>query len=251
MEMTHDIRFDFNPINEFRKADADTKRNAISVVKYAVIVLLLHALLLFVLNNTVTVSQITPIEYEAPIKATLYFPPKVNEVTEKEKPVIETEPEKVVEEATAVDPITEVNTETVLDKVVHKLTETPKEVKNKDLSPKESPAPVIPNRNVSNRSLRNLKKSISQQMQEQALKQSYDEYIESRNSIPKSVNKFIPEGEAPEFKVKKTYVDCSNVAVKGLKILSGILGGTMRCNTSPALKEFLKEREKRHLGGKE
>ncbi|MBA6302626.1 hypothetical protein [Colwellia sp. MB02u-14] len=98
---------------------------------------------------------------------------------------------------------------------------------------------------LAEQSLNKLRASINAQTLEQGLNEDYEEKLASENSIDKSINKFFPDStKAEEIKLKNKNVDCNSGFQRGVAELSGLLGGRVKCYSTPSLKDFLKSRNK-------
>lgn len=95
---------------------------------------------------------------------------------------------------------------------------------------------------ITQSSLEKLKKRLSAKIQEQSQIDNLHQYFTDKNTISPSITKF---NQLPIAKAKIKEVDCNtnslNVAVTAI---SGLLGGSVRCNSMPNLKRFLDDRAK-------
>jgi hypothetical protein len=87
--------------------------------------------------------------------------------------------------------------------------------------------------------LQSLREKIYLQKIDQGAKEHYQAFIESKKILPRSTTKLnqLPEAKAVEIKV-----DCSNTFNKGLKIISGMLGGSIKCNRFNGSQKFIDAR---------
>ena len=74
--------------------------------------------------------------------------------------------------------------------------------------------------------LQSLKSKITQQSYEQSAQQHYQDFIAAKNAIPRSITKV---DEIPEAKAVAVNVNCNSTFNKGITILSGLLGGSVKC----------------------
>lgn len=95
---------------------------------------------------------------------------------------------------------------------------------------------------ITQSSLEKLKNRLSAQIQKQSQIDNLHQYFTDKNTISPSITKF---NQLPIAKVKIKEVDCNtnslNIAVTAI---SGLLGGSVRCNSMPNLKRFLDDRAK-------
>jgi hypothetical protein len=95
---------------------------------------------------------------------------------------------------------------------------------------------------ITQSSLEKLKNRLSAQIQKQSKIDNLHQYFTDKNTISPSITKF---NQLPIAKAKIKEVDCNtnslNIAVTAI---SGLLGGSVRCNSMPNLKRFLDDRAK-------
>ncbi len=171
-----------------------------------------------------------------PIQARLYFPPVKKQLTlevEQAEPAIEKS--KAIIEKSMVNKLTK--------KVAHQaLTNKKPQVIPKQQITKKILTSNLSTKNISQSALEKLQQRLSNQAQEHANNDSYNQYLTDKNTIARSTTKF---NQLPEAKAKIKEVDCNaNVLNTAVTLLSGLLGGSIRCNNMPNLKAFLKKRAK-------
>jgi hypothetical protein len=95
---------------------------------------------------------------------------------------------------------------------------------------------------ITQSSLEKLKNRLNAQIQKQSQIDNLHHYFTDKNTISPSITKF---NQLPIAKAKIKEVDCNtnslNIAVTAI---SGLLGGSVRCNSMPNLKRFLDDRAK-------
>jgi len=175
-----------------------------------------------------------------PIQARLYFPPVKKQLTlEVEVEVEQAEP--------AIEKNKAITEKSMVNKLVKKVTPQPITNKKTQVTPKQQITKKILTSNLSTKSisqsaLEKLQQRLSNQAQEHANNDSYNQYLTDKNTIGPSITKF---NQLPEAKAKIKEVDCNaNVLNTTVTLLSGLLGGSIRCNSMPNLKAFLKKRAK-------
>jgi len=94
--------------------------------------------------------------------------------------------------------------------------------------------------------LSSLKEKISQQNYTQSSQSNYQDYLNSKNTIPRSITKFKQISEA---KAKRVEVNCNNAFYKGMMILSSLLKGSVKCTNYNGSQKFIDARLKK-LGKK-
>ena len=191
-----------------------------------------------------TVKKSNPVK---PIQARLYFPQR------KKEPIVAIN--KVSQKMKKSRPRDEkVNNSRMLDKktptiVQKKIIKTPKEKENikpeiipNQQSNKEVLTSSTSTKSITQTSLENLQRRLNEQLLESSQKESFNKYLADKNTIAPSVTKF---NQLPVAKAKIKEVDCNasklNIAVTAI---SGLLGGSVRCNSMPNLKRFLDNRAK-------
>ncbi len=88
-------------------------------------------------------------------------------------------------------------------------------------------------------SLKSLQGSISEKSFKESADIAYKEYVESRNFIPKSTTKL---NQIPEAKPVTVELNCNSTFNKGMKILSGMLGGSIKCKSYNGSQKFIDAR---------
>ena len=76
-------------------------------------------------------------------------------------------------------------------------------------------------------SLQSLREQLNNQIRDQSAKEYYKAFVESKNFIPRSTTKF---KQLPEAKAVDVKINCDSAFNKGVKIISGLLGGSIKCN---------------------
>lgn len=189
-----------------------------------------------------TVKKSNPVK---PIQARLYFPPI------KRQPILAIDKvSQKIEESRSRDE--KVNNSRMLEKttakiVQRKVTKTQKESILPEITPnQQSNKKVLTSststKSITQTSLENLQRRLNDQLLEYSQKESFNKYLADKNTIDASVTKF---NQLPTAKAKIKEVDCNasklNIAVTAI---SGLLGGSVRCNSMPNLKRFLDNRAK-------
>lgn len=93
---------------------------------------------------------------------------------------------------------------------------------------------------------------LSQQQDSYAMNASMNDHNQQRekdkNTIKKSINLY---GKVPEAKAKKLEVNCQNAMLKGLSILGGLMGGSIKCNSYNGADKYINARLKKMKNMKE
>lgn len=93
---------------------------------------------------------------------------------------------------------------------------------------------------ITQTSLEKFKKHLNTQVQEDSQNDSFNQYLTEKNTITPSITKF---NQLPTAKAKIKEVDCNNSKLNtAVTAISGLLGGSVRCNSMPNLKRFLDKR---------
>lgn len=88
-------------------------------------------------------------------------------------------------------------------------------------------------------SLKSLRENINSKIYHQNAKQAYKEYIANKNFIPRSTTKF---NKLPEAKAVNIEVNCNSAVNKSLSVLSGLLGGSIKCTSFNGSQKFIDAR---------
>lgn len=100
-------------------------------------------------------------------------------------------------------------------------------------------------KSITQNSLDKLRNRLNNQALELSQNDSLNQYLTDKNTIERSTTKLY---EIPQAKAKKVEVDCNASALNtAIMALSGLTGGSVRCNSMPDLKEFLKKREEEKM----
>jgi DNA mismatch repair ATPase MutL len=77
-------------------------------------------------------------------------------------------------------------------------------------------------------SLQSLRKNIDSKSYKKNGDEAYQAFVKNKNFIPQSTTKYnqIPEAKAVDIKV-----NCNNAFNKSMTVISGLLGGTIKCNS--------------------
>lgn len=94
-------------------------------------------------------------------------------------------------------------------------------------------------RNAIDLSLDKLSKQLIDKAMKQGAIESYKEYVEEKNTIPKSTTRL---NQLPEPKAVEVNVNCDNALSKGLTVISGLMGGTIRCNINKDFQKYIDAR---------
>jgi len=196
----------------------------------------LHLLLFLVLSHQFHQTPLPSIKEKTkvkPIQAMLYFPP-----VKKQLPV-EVEVESLIKKS---KPITK---KSMVNKLAKKVISLPITNKKPQVIPKQRITKKVltsdsSTKNISQSALEKLQQRLSNQAQEHANNDSYNQYLSDKNYITPSITKF---GQLPEVKAKIIKVDCdANALNTAIVIMSNLLEGSVRCDSMPNLKEFLDKR---------
>jgi hypothetical protein len=113
----------------------------------------------------------------------------------------------------------------------------PKQINNKEVLTNESSS-----KSISQTSLRKLRQRLNNQASENAQNDNFNQYLTHKNTIAPSITRF---NQQPDAKAKVKQVDCNNSKVNiVITEISNLLGGSVRCNSMPDLKDFLDKRKK-------
>lgn len=113
----------------------------------------------------------------------------------------------------------------------------PKQLNNKEVLTNESSS-----KSISQTSLRKLRQRLNNQASENAQNDNFNQYLTHKNTIAPSITRF---NQQPDAKAKVKQVDCNNSKVNiVITEISNLLGGSVRCNSMPDLKDFLDKRKK-------
>jgi hypothetical protein len=88
-------------------------------------------------------------------------------------------------------------------------------------------------------SLQSLREKMNQQTYKQSANDHYQAFVASKNFIPRSATKFNQLAEAKPVTIK---VDCDNTFNKGMMIVSGLLGGGIKCNSFNGSQKYIDKR---------
>jgi len=80
----------------------------------------------------------------------------------------------------------------------------------------------------SSNTLQSLREKIDKESYKQQSKAAYESFVRSKNSLARSTTKF---EQLPEAKAVEVNVSCNNTLNKSITIMSGLLGGTIKCNS--------------------
>jgi hypothetical protein len=113
----------------------------------------------------------------------------------------------------------------------------PKQLNNKEVLTSESSS-----KSISQTSLRKLRQRLNNQASENAQNDNFNQYLTHKNTIAPSITRFNQQLDA---KAKVKHVDCNNSKLSiVITEISNLLGGSVRCNSMPNLKDFLDKRKK-------
>jgi len=105
---------------------------------------------------------------------------------------------------------------------------------------KENNTPRVTKQKFSSfNSLQSLRERVNQQSYKQSANDHYQATVKSKNVIPRSTTKFKQLAEAKAVTIR---VNCDNALNKGMMIMSGLLGGSVKCNSFNGSKKFIDER---------
>jgi hypothetical protein len=177
-----------------------------------------------------------------PIQATLYFPPAKEQIKVEDEVEVEVEVEKATplieksevfpEKSQVSMPVEKVTSPAITNKKPQVMPN--QQVINKVLTSDSS------TKSISQSALSKLQQRLSNQAQEHSSKDSFNQYLTDKNTIARSTTKL---NQLPEAKATIKKVDCdANVLNTAIVITSGLLGGSVRCDSMPNLKAFLAKR---------
>ncbi|WP_448564307.1 hypothetical protein [Thalassotalea ganghwensis] len=240
-----------------KNIDVRVTRNSSSTKpagNYLSLAIALHIAVLLVLVNLNKIKEskdlkISNVYQEPSIKATLYqYSPPTNKVKK----------EHVNTLAVKTDDVTKDN----LTKSESENRNKNDELKNKRLisasnTQSTNNAAVNKQRNLSNAnpsqktSPRFSKKMMSQlkdryraQMLDSLTQESYQDYHNKGKQMSQSITKYSPSADKlPELRLKDKQVDCQSAMTQGAAVVSELLGGRLKCNSTPNLRKFLQDRQ--------
>jgi hypothetical protein len=207
--------------------------------------IIFHLILLVIITQHFSQSPLKivkknkPINPIKPIQARLYFPPA------KKQPTVALE--KV---AAVINKNIPKNEKITITKRVEKTLPKPEKITEKAyMPPKISPKKTInknvltsdsSSKNIAQNSLEKLQQRLNTQVLEYSQNDSFNQYLTDKNTIAPSITKF---NQLPIAKAKIKEVDCNSSALNtAVMVVSGFLGGSVKCNSIPNLKEFLDKR---------
>jgi len=88
-------------------------------------------------------------------------------------------------------------------------------------------------------SLEKLRRDIANENVHLSSKDSLQQYLDNKHYIPPSKTRF---QQLPEAKAKKLEVNCNTTLFKGLTILGGLLGGSIKCNSFNGSQQYIGDR---------
>jgi hypothetical protein len=113
----------------------------------------------------------------------------------------------------------------------------PKQLNNKQVLTSDSSS-----KSISQTSLRRLRQRLNNQASENAQNDNFNQYLTHKNTIAPSITRF---NQQPDAKAKVKQINCNNSKVNiVITEISNLLGGSVRCNSMPDLKDFLDKRKK-------
>jgi hypothetical protein len=99
------------------------------------------------------------------------------------------------------------------------------------------------NKTMAFSALETLRNSIAKQSVENSSLDALNAYSKNKNFISKSNNKFLPSIDyVEEIKLQTKKVDCTSKVHKGISVVSGLMGGRIKCYSTPSLKDFLERK---------
>lgn len=159
---------------------------------------------------------------KAVIKAALYFPPKV-----KKPDILSDERKPKLTASKQITPPQENKREKVV--AFDEKKQPPSTEKNERAMPAFDPM----------KALQSLQQNVERTNLKSDQEQGYQDYVNSKNYIPRSSTKL---GEIPEAKPVQVDVNCDNAFSKGLTILSNIMGGSVKCQRFNGAQKFIDAR---------
>jgi hypothetical protein len=172
-----------------------------------------------------------------PIQARLYF----SSVAKHSSFAFETVPATLIKKAPKAKAKAKSKTQTI-KKILLKREATTTKILPKQLNNKEVLTSESSSKSISQTSLRKLRQRLNNQASENAQNDNFNQYLTHKNIIAPSITRF---NQQPDAKAKVKHVDCNNSKVNiVITEISNLLGGSVRCNSMPDLKDFLDKRKK-------
>ena len=226
------------------KSDIRSKVKASFKLSYVVLIIIAHLTLVATINIPIHgLDMAVPSHKKTLLKATLYTKKALQVNAPAVQPFIR---KNTITQAKSTDITKYVSSKIKMPiNKIHK--DFSKAINKNIVSSIKSPKTkgVLHGQSLAEQSLSKLNASINEHAVVQASRESYNEYLEDKNSVDKSNNKFYPDySKIKEIKLKSTSVDCNSAIKKNIVRLSGLMGGRVRCYSSPSLKNFLKSRNK-------
>jgi len=178
------------------------------------------------------------------IQARLYFPP-----VKKQPP---TSPKQAPENIEEIKPKINKTTSTNKAEITDKKPTRAKEIAVKtaeNIQPKAIPKPTTTgnvltseksNKSIAQASLEKLRQRLNIETLESSHSDSFEQYLTEKNTIAPSITKF---NQLPKAGAKVREVDCNASSLNSaVTAISGLLGGSVQCNSMPNLKPFLEKR---------
>lgn len=206
--------------------------------KAIVLSLLFHLLIALFIAQQFSQKKSLPISNKVskskPIQAKLYFPPQNKQITDlplKIKP----------EDIKAIIVVDKVKAD---NSIIHQEKPLTKKKVTKVNDGKSKPEKIskqgltstTSTKNIGQNSFEKLQSKLTKQNFQQAQNNSFNKYLANKNTIARSSTKF---NEVPKAQIQTKEVDCNNSVLNTtITAISGLLGGGVRCNRMPNLKNF-------------
>ena len=200
---------------------------------FVVLAICIHVLVLYLLNTTVKVPNSTQ---KAPkIHATLYHLPKILTV---EKDIVTKsedakEAERTLTNSDVLKPL-QTQTHSVVKKASTNIVDSNKQISTQ--TQKKARTPLSATETLS---------ALAEQVREKSLESSFNDWhekhINRKNHLPKSSGKYLKPEDVAELTLKSKKVDCNGAIGKSAAVISGLLGGRIKCDRLPSLNEFIEK----------
>jgi len=203
-----------------------------------------HLILFAIFSQQFSKSPLRPEIKTKPVKqiqARLYFPPAKKQPL----PPPKQEPAEIKESKPQTEITTQMSTRATEVAEVAEVAEViniqpkvlPKPTKNSNVLTSETSS-----KSITQASLEKLRQRLSTQTLEFSLGDSFEQYLAEKNTIEPSITQF---NQLPKAGAKVREVDCNASSLNSaVTAISGLLGGSVRCNSMPNLKPFLEKRLK-------
>jgi hypothetical protein len=207
-----------------------------------------HLILFAIFSQQFSKSPLHTEKKNKPVKqiqARLYFPT----VKEQSSASPKIGPPEIEESPPKIEKIKNTQTTKKTAQIPTKATEVAEVVVN--VQPKVLPKQTITNnvltsetssKSITQASLERLRQRLNTQTLESSQDDSFEHYLDEKSTIAPSITQF---NQLPKAGAKVREVDCNASGLNSaVTAISGLLGGSVRCNSMPNLKPFLEKRLK-------